>query len=60
MSNYLDMIDYLYLEVNIEEVYKDCALLPELDEFLVDFERVETKMTPYGWGDCLMVRKTLL
>ena len=60
MVGYIDKIDYLYLEVNTEEVYKGCALLPELDEFLEDFERVETKMTRYNWGDAFWIRKTLL
>lgn len=58
--DHLDFIDYLYLEVNTEEVYKGCALLPELDEFLEDFERVETHMTKYFWGDGFWIRKTLL
>lgn len=60
MGDYLDMIDYLYLEVNEEEVYKGCALLPELDEFLKDFKRVETDITRYNWGDAFYIRKTLL
>lgn len=58
--DYLTMIDYLYLEVNEEEVYKGCALLPELDEFLKDFQRVETDITRYNWGDAFYIRKTLL
>ncbi len=48
----------LYLEVNAEELYKGCALLPELDGYLKDrgFERVLTKMVPEGWGDALYLR----
>lgn len=60
MVGYLDKIDYLYLEVNREYIYKDCCLIEELDEFLVDFERVETEWTKYNWGDSLYIRKTLL
>lgn len=49
----------MYLEVNIEEVYKGCALLGELDTYLAarGFERVITYMTHAGWGDALYVRK---
>lgn len=49
----------MYLEVNIEEVYKGCALMSELDIYLADrgFERVLTYMTHAGWGDALYVRK---
>lgn len=60
MSSHLNAIDYLYLEVNREYIYTDCCLIGELDAFLVDFERVETLWTKYNWGDCFLVRKTLL
>jgi FkbM family methyltransferase len=45
--------NYLYIEVNEKSLYKNCALLPELDTFLLSygFERVETIMTAHGWGD---------
>lgn len=33
-SGILFSIDYIYTEVNIEDVYNDCARLAELDEFL--------------------------
>lgn len=52
----IDGIDYVYTEVNEAEIYKDCALIEELDEYLKDFERVETKMTEYKWGDALYRR----
>lgn len=49
----------LYLEVNTQEVYQGCALLPELDLFLKEygFERKETCMTCQGWGDALYLRQ---
>lgn len=59
MQNHLLFIDYLYIEVNEEEIYKGCCLVGELDEYLTDFSRVETKMTKYNWGDALYIRKTL-
>lgn len=51
-------IKYIYTEVNEKELYKGCALLPDLDAFLSehDFKRVETAMTPHGWGDALYVK----
>ena len=41
----------LYLEVNEKELYKGCALLPELDAYLLTngFQRVLTNMTCHGW-----------
>lgn len=58
--NYLEHADYIYTEINIDYVYKDCALLWEIDEFLVDFVRVDTALTPAKWGDGFYIRKTLL
>lgn len=53
-------IEYIYTEVNREELYEKCAMVDELDNFLFDFTRVETKWTNRGWGDALYIRKTLL
>jgi len=54
----LAMADALYLEVNAEHLYKGCALIGELDNFLAEhrFRRVETSMTHCQWGDALYVR----
>ena len=48
----------IYLEVNTEEVYKGCALISELDNFLdkYKFKRVITEMTEYGWGDAVYIK----
>lgn len=55
----LEHVKVLYLEVNIEEVYKGCALIDELDRFLSNyrFKRVLTKMTENGWGDALYIKE---
>jgi FkbM family methyltransferase len=55
----LSYIRYIYIEVNEKHLYKDCPLLPEIDEYLkqFDFERVETKMTGWGWGDAFYIKK---
>ena len=59
MTEQLSHLDYVYLEVNEKHLYKDCVLIPELDEFLEShgFKREMTEMTVHGWGDALYVRK---
>jgi len=59
MGETLEQIDYIYTEVNSAEIYKGCAQIEELDEYLskFNFERVETKMTQYEWGDAFYVKK---
>jgi FkbM family methyltransferase len=48
----------IYLEVNIDEVYKGCGKMNEIDEYLskYGFVRVLTCMTPHGWGDVLYIK----
>jgi len=54
----LQSVDYIYSEVNVDELYRGCVRLPELDAFLSDFTRVETKMfnKTAGWGEALYVK----
>lgn len=51
-------LDYLYMEVNEEHLYKGCALVGEIDEYVKQFgfHRVETKMTPYRYCDALYMK----
>jgi FkbM family methyltransferase len=59
LGKYIDNIDYIYTEVNTEKVYKDCALMSEIDEFLKEkgFERkCEAIYKQYGWGDAFYMR----
>lgn len=59
LGKYIDNIDYIYTEVNTEKVYKDCALIGEIDEFLKEkgFERkCEAIYKQYGWGDAFYMR----
>lgn len=60
MGKYLDSIDYIYTEINVKELYANCALLDQLDAFLAshNFKRVKTDLTSYGWGDSLYIRTT--
>lgn len=55
----LKQIEYVYLEVNVEYVYKNCALLSEINSFLNarGFERQSIQMSAFGWGDAFYVRK---
>jgi len=56
----LKHIDYIYTEVNREELYENCAMVEDLDNYLTEFKRVETKWKRKGFGDALYIRKTLL
>ena len=61
MEEYLPKVDYLYVEVNSDHVYKDCALVSELDSYLAQFglKRVETKWCgDFKWGDAFYIRST--
>lgn len=52
-------VDVLYLEVNEQELYKDCGLIGDIDEFVgrFGFIREMTFMTDSGWGDAIYIKK---
>jgi len=59
MGDLIKEYDYLYLEVNSEEVYMGCGLITEIDIYLekYNFKRVETKWWGNaGWGDAFYIR----
>lgn len=58
----LKHIDYIYTEVNREEMYENNAMVEQMDKILSDFTRVETGWASeqHGWGDAFYIRKTLL
>jgi FkbM family methyltransferase len=62
MGKYLDKIDYIYTEVNEDELYKGCCLVTEIDEYLklYDFVRMATKMTKNKWGDSFYIKRKLV
>jgi FkbM family methyltransferase len=51
-------IEAVFTEVNYREMYKGCALIGEIEEFLCGkgFRKVEEVDTGAGWGDALFVR----
>lgn len=53
----LNQIDFVYSEVNREDVYNDCCRVEELDEFLLQYrlQRVETCWCGI-WGDAFYAR----
>ncbi len=65
-SRLLQSIDYVFTEINVDELYLGCVRLPHLDAFLGDlgFKRVATSMAGaqrpgpgwVGWGDGLYCR----
>lgn len=61
MGDKLKNFDYAYIEVNEKELYTGCAMLPDIDQFMVNagFERKDMQMTSFGWGDALYVRKNI-
>lgn len=58
-EKYLNHIDYIVTEVNRAELYKDCAKVEELDEFLsqYNFRRVETTWDGFTWGDAFYIKQ---
>jgi len=52
-------IKAIFSEINYREMYKGCALEPEITEFLKSkgFEKVEEVDTGCGWGDALYVKQ---
>lgn len=55
-------LDYVYAEVNEAELYKGCALITEVDDYLAHygFKRVLTKIQKKKWGDAFYVKEHLI
>lgn len=60
-GNYLEKINYVYTEINIDYLYKDCPLLDDIDSFLLmnGFKRVELSLMYKSWGDAFYIRSQL-
>ena len=57
-SEFLNSVDYVMTEVNRAELYKGCAKVEELDQFLnsYGFSRVETTWEGVTWGDAFYIK----
>ena len=58
-SETLKHVDYVYCEVNRDEVYENNAYIEELDEYLANYNmsRVETVWSGGIWGDALYIKQ---
>ena len=59
MGEHINKFDYIYTEVNTEYVYKNCALLKDIDQYLskFGFKRAAIKMCGnFGWGDAFYLK----
>jgi len=57
-SNLLNNIDVIMTEVNRAEVYENCGMINELDDYLnqYQFNRVETSWAGGTWGDAFYIK----
>jgi FkbM family methyltransferase len=55
MTELLQHLKWVYTEVNMQELYKGCALLADIDAFLTiyGFKRMRLADTGLQWGDAL-------
>lgn len=55
-------VDYIMSEINLEELYEDCAKIDELKDMLdkLGFELLEKNWGIHGWGDGLFINKKKL
>jgi len=59
----LRSIDYIYTEINSQEVYEGCPLVGDIDDYLFNhgFLRVETRwFDNLAWGDAFYIKKKFL
>jgi hypothetical protein len=62
MESYLNNIDYIYTEVNTEEVYKNCDRMTNLSEYLFEnnFRIADARIyKQFGWGDAFYIKNTI-
>jgi hypothetical protein len=54
----LKFANALYLEVNEKELYENCALVGDIDKFLVarGFSCAKSYINHHGWGDALYIK----
>ena len=60
MEKYLHYVDYIYTEVNTEEVYKNCDKIEDLTEYLLNFgfKLADARIyKQFGWGDGFYIKE---
>ena len=58
----LNHIDYVYCEVNRNEIYEGNAYIEDIDQYLLNYnmKRIETSWWyDHDWGDALYIKKTV-
>jgi FkbM family methyltransferase len=59
MESYLHNIDYIYTEVNTEEVYKNCDKMQDITDYLsiFNFKLADARIyKQFGWGDAFYIK----
>lgn len=59
MGEMLNKVDYLYIEVNDTTLYSNCALYPEIHDYLATYGftlRDKVMAGNFGWGDAFFSR----
>lgn len=58
LGSYISNFDYIYTELNTQELYKSCAQKNDIDAYLKqhNFMLVEYQINNQGWGDGLYIR----
>lgn len=58
----LPEIDFINTEVNKAELYKNCAMIEQIDEFLssFDFTKIDENWMGEVWGDAIYVKKKFI
>jgi hypothetical protein len=58
-TNSIKYAEAIILEVSEKEIYANCPLIDDIDNFLssYNFKRVHTNMYVYGWGEALYIRQ---
>ncbi len=61
-TDILHEIDFINTEVNKVEVYKNCAIIDQIDDFLseYDFVKIDENWMGEVWGDAMYIKKNYL
>ena len=61
LGDLINLLDYVYVEINTREVYVGCTKLDDLDTFLNKFgfsREVTRRYIRHGWGEALYIRRS--